>query len=126
VKDFLVWLHPVSPEPLNQAGWDSLIDSISGAGAANERTLPDLIQDAGLALPVRHHYGLPEEGTPIVEIDFQVSNIHVLVDGSIHHSVWMQQINQSKRGSLRHEGYTVLAFHTQDTASGIQRHRALL
>ena len=126
IKDFLIWLRNASPHPVDISAWDTIISAVSRSGANNEVRFLELLRDNGLPLPSRHHYGLPEGGAPIAEIDFQVGNIHVLVDGSVHQVKWVQQVDAEKRNALRFEGYTILEFDMRAVAASLQRLRELL
>jgi hypothetical protein len=126
VRDFLVWIRNATPQPVDTAAWDTMIGNVSGAGANNERRFLELLRDNGLPIPSRHHYGLPEDGVPIAEIDYQVGTVHVLVDGSVHQVKWVQELDTEKREALRFEGYTVIEFSMSDTAHSLQRLRELM
>ncbi|HLL78797.1 MAG TPA: DUF1998 domain-containing protein, partial [Ktedonobacteraceae bacterium] len=126
VRDILLWLASAEPQPVKIEEWDQLIASLSGSGAENEKRFLEILRDNGLPLPSRAHYGLPEEGIPIAEIDFQVGRVHVLVDGSIHHMRWVQETDTDKRDALRFEGYTILEFDMRELARSLQKLKELL
>jgi hypothetical protein len=121
VRDYLLWLRDAHSAPVENDGWQTLIDSLHGHGADNEKRFLILLRDNGLPLPQKHHYPLPEQGAPITEIDFKVGSIHVLVDGSVHHNKWNQQIDNTVREALRMEGYSILEFDTDNETDGIQK-----
>jgi hypothetical protein len=117
----LLWLASAEPQAVNTEEWGKLIFSISGPGADNEKRFLEILRDNGMPLPSRAHYGLPEEGPPIAEIDFQVGRVHVLVDGSIHHERWVHETDQEKRDALRFEGYTIREFDMRQPDESLQR-----
>jgi hypothetical protein len=126
VRDFLVWLLDAEPQPVEVDQWQELIDSIHGPGAENERRFLELLRDHGLPKPAQMHYALPADGPPVAEIDFKVGQVHVLVDGSVHHSRWVHEIDQVKRDALRWEGYTLLEFDPTNAEAGLAQLRAML
>jgi hypothetical protein len=68
----------------------------------------EAIREAGLPVPTRAHYALPETGIPVAEIDFKVGRVHVLVDGSVHAGRWVAETDDKKRTQLKFLGYTVM------------------
>jgi hypothetical protein len=126
VKDFLLWLRDASPVPVDLDSWQDIIQSLHGPGAGNEQRFLELLRDNGLPKPTRQHYALPEDGDPIAEIDFQIGRVHVLVDGSVHHVKWVQEVDAAKRDALHLEGYTLLEFDVRKPVEGIQRLKSLL
>jgi hypothetical protein len=97
-----------------------------GPGAENERRFLELLRDHGLPKPTRVHYALPEDGVPVAEMDFLVGRVHVLVDGSIHHVRWVQEVDADKRDALRFEGYTLCEFDMSQPVESLQKLRDLL
>jgi hypothetical protein len=126
IHEILLWLKDAKPQATELNEWQKLIDSCTGPGAANERKFLEMIRDQGLPLPSRSHYALPESGSPIAEIDFQVGRVHVLVDGSIHHQAWVSDVDSEKRRRLRLAGYTVHEVRTETMESDVVRLRELL
>jgi hypothetical protein len=126
IRDTLLWLQQAEPQPVAMDEWQDLLASITGDGARNERLFLELICAEGLPKPSRLHYALPDNETPIAEIDFQVGRVHVLVDGSVHHQRWTSEIDQAKRNALRYEGYTLLEFDMNKPNESLDRLKALL
>jgi len=78
-------------------------------------------------LATKRHYGLPETGTPTLEIDFKVDRIHVLVDGGVHHDKWVHEMDEEKRSAVRFEyGNTLFEFTMDDPVRSLGRLKSLL
>lgn len=126
VVDLLVWLRSAEPQATDVDKWQEWIDACAGPGADNEKKFLGKLRDAGLPLPSRGHYGLPETGTPIAEMDYQVGRVHVLVDGSVHHNTWVAEVDADKRRRLRLGGYTIHAVRAEAMDEDIARLKELL
>ncbi|MBI3910936.1 MAG: DEAD/DEAH box helicase [Armatimonadetes bacterium] len=126
VRDLLLWLLQAEPQAVDPNQWQDLLDSLHGPGAENERHFLEMLRDHGLPRPTRAHYALPEDGPPIAEIDFQVGRVHVLVDGSVHHRKWVQEVDEAKRQALRDEGYTIFVFDMSHPMECLAELRSLL
>lgn len=86
----------------------------------------ELIREAGFPVPSHNHYPLPPDGHPIAEIDYRVGPAHVLVDGSVHHQAWVQQIDEAKRQALADLGYQVVVVDVDAPRAGLDRLRRLV
>jgi len=126
IKNILLWLKDATAQPADLDQWQEWLDSCSGTGAANEQKFLTMLRDQGLPLPSRAHYALPESGSRVAEIDFQVGRVHVLVDGSVHHSAWVSDIDAEKRRRLRLAGYTIHEVRMESIEADIARLRELL
>lgn len=126
IRDFLTWLKSVPTKPVGSPEWEELIDSLEGTGAENEREFLRMLMNQGLPLPRRAHYAIPEDGTPIAEMDFQVGRVHVLVDGSIHHLKWIGEKDGMKRQALKDEGYRIFVFDMDRPEESLSRLKELL
>jgi superfamily II DNA or RNA helicase len=121
VRDMLVWLKDASPIIADSSEWESLMTEPHGSGADNERQFLLILKEEGLPIPTRSHYGLPEEGHPFVEVDYKVGNVHVFVDGSIHHKKWISEIDSERRQALRDEGYQIVEFDISNISNSLLR-----
>lgn len=110
IRDFLLWMRGIELQPIQSPEWEEMIAALHGPGAENERQFLRLIRDGGIALPEKKHYGIPDEGIPVAEIDFKVGRLHVLVNGSVHHVKWISDLDNAKRDALQHDGYHIFAF----------------
>jgi hypothetical protein len=127
VKDVLLWLGQAEPEPIEVERWQDILDSLTGAGSDNERRFVELLRDNGLPIPSKQHYGLPETGAPILEIDFKVGRVHVLVDGGVHHDKWVHELDEEKRSAVRFEyGNTLFEFTMDNPAESLERLKSIL
>ena len=126
IQELLVWLQNATPTTISEDEWEKILAQPHGAGAENERTFLRSLRDKGLPVPSRNHYGLPEEGTPIVEVDYKVGNIHIFVDGSIHHKKWNKELDSDRRQALSDEGYRILIFDMDDVEGSLNKLMGLI
>jgi len=127
IKDVLLWLGKAEPEAIDVDRWQEIIESLNGAGSDNERQFIEMLRDNGLPIPSKLHYALPETGSPILEIDFKVGRVHVLVDGSIHHDKWVHELDEEKRSAVSLEyGSTLFAFDMNDPQGSLEGLKSLL
>jgi hypothetical protein len=115
----------------DENAWQQLISEISGRpGSENEKTFLELLRENGFPPPAKHHYPIPEETSPIAEIDYMIdtgkSRVHVLVDGSVHHDKWIHQIDENKRQGLRDAGYRIFEFDVSKAAESIKKLKEFL
>lgn len=125
VRDTLLGLSQADLGPIHAHGWEDLFATLHGPGSDNERAFLELIREAGFPVPGKAHYALPDNGAPVAEIDFRVGRAHVLVDGSIHHTRYVQEIDTLKRQQLQDAGFQIIVVDMADPSSGLDRLRRL-
>jgi superfamily II DNA or RNA helicase len=132
VRDTLLWMLTAEAQTTDDENtWQQLISEISGRpGSENEKTFLELLRENGFPPPAKHHYPIPEETSPIAEIDYMIdtgkSRVHVLVDGSVHHDKWIHQIDENKRQGLRDAGYRIFEFDTSKPEESINKLKEFL
>ncbi|MGQ9455058.1 MAG: DUF1998 domain-containing protein [Armatimonadota bacterium] len=130
VLDTLLLLKNTPAHAPDDSKWETLIKSIPNReGAANEKKFLQMIKEAGLPVPKKHHYPIPEDN-PIAEIDYMLvagkNIVHVLVDGSMHHNKWIKQIDQIRREAIRDAGYQIFEFDMSDPEESLRKLKELL
>jgi hypothetical protein len=111
VEPFFRQLMVTEPDPVDTSGFEQLIESLHGSGAENEKYFLKCLQDRGYPLPEKHHFPLPaDRGSIVLEVDYKVNGVNVFVDGSIHHEVWVSEMDDLKRSALKDEGIEYLVF----------------
>jgi hypothetical protein len=81
----------------------------------NERSILRAIRAAGLRLPNRLHHVVSIDGAPTLEADLFYEPLDiVLVDGSIHHLKYVQDMDERKRQAVKAAGYRVTTVRPED------------
>lgn len=97
-------LH-AEPKSIETNGFDKLTDSLSGPGSENEKHFLECLRERGYPPPEKHHFGITaRDGSIVLEVDFRVAGVNVLVDGTVHYNRWVAMMDAAKRDRLRDEG----------------------
>ncbi|MEQ1935801.1 MAG: hypothetical protein ABL962_18245 [Fimbriimonadaceae bacterium] len=125
VESFLRNLRTSEPSPVDLSAFDTLIDSLSGKGADNEKHFLTCLRDRGFLPPEKHHFAVSTgSGSIVLEVDYRVEGINVFVDGSIHHEKWISQMDAIKRNALRDEGILFDVFRVGEEETFFARLRS--
>lgn len=124
VEPLLRRLLDAEPNAVDLSAFETIIASLSGTGADNEKHFLRYLRDRGFMPPERHHFAITAGGGSIIlEVDYRVGGVNVFVDGSIHHEKWVASIDKVKRDALRDEGIIFEVFKAGDEDSFFTRLR---
>ena len=81
----------------------------------NERAILRAIREIGLRLPDMLHHVIYLDDAPVLEADLFYEPLDiVLIDGSIHHVKYVQEMDEQKRQTVKAAGYRVTVVRPED------------
>ena len=81
----------------------------------NEKNVLRAIRDAGLRLPDRLHHVISIDDAPTLEADLFYEPLDiVLVDGSVHHLKYVQDMDERKRNAVKRANYRVTVVRPEE------------
>lgn len=115
VEPLLRRLLDAEPTAVDLSAFETIIASLSGLGADNEKHFLRCLRDRGFPPPEKHHFAVTTGGGSIIlEVDYRVDGVNVFVDGSIHHEKWVAGMDAVKREALKDEGILFEVFKAGD------------